>query len=309
MSPRRLALLALLAIALAPGLARAAIPVGMYPFRVPGLSPQQRTELHSVLEAALVSASRRGILQPRAPLLQLANCGDTPVPACLGIAARDGLLLVGRGEIKGSVLLVTAALYDRNGARTREARFVVDLVIQNLRPIGDALMELEIEIDPDGTVAGSKKALPPERDPFGQKPVASGAPPPKPAAPPPLPARPAAPAPAPRAKLDVSAPAAPAVWKRQAGPLFTVLGGALLAGGAAVAVVNRNLAADLDAKRSAGRLTAADRASYDKVDRYNVLSTVLLSAGGVSAAAGTWIWITAPARPGGGAVAMAGGTF
>jgi hypothetical protein len=308
MSPRRLALLALLAIALAPASARAGIPVGMYPFRVPGLSAQQRTELHTLLEAGLVSAARRGILQPRAPVLQLATCGETPAPACLGGAAKEGLLLVGRGEIKGSVLLVTAALYDRNGNRTREARFVVDLVIQNLRPIGEALVELEIEIDPDGTVAGSKKGLPPERDPFGQKPAVAGAPPRAPAAPAPLPARPA-PAEPVRAKIDVSAPAAPAVWKRQAGPLFTIVGGALLAGGAVVAIQARNLAEDLNSKHAAGTLRAVDRPTYDKVDRYNVLSAVLLSAGGVSAAAGTWIWITAPARPGGGAVAMAGGTF
>lgn len=310
MSPRRLALLALLAVALAPGLARAGIPVGLYPFRVPGLSAAQRTELHGLLEAAMISAGRRGILRPRSPALQLATCGDAPAPACLGPAARDGLLLVGRGEPKGSVLLVTAALYDRNGARTREVRFVVDLVIENLRPIGDALMELEVEIDPDGTVAGSKKAPPPERDPFGQRPaVASGAPPPKPAAPPPLPARPAPPPPAKATPLDVSAPAPPALWKRQAGPLLTLLGGALLAGGATVAVLDRNLADALDRKRAAGTLSAADRASYDRVDRYNLLSAVLLSAGGASAAAGTWLWITAPARPGGGAVAMAGGTF
>lgn len=309
MSPTRLGLLALLAIALAPRLARAGLPVGMYPFRVPGLSAPQRAELHGVLEAAVIGAARRGILQARSPLLQPASCGDSPAPPCLGIAARDGLLLVGRGEMKGNVLLVSASLYDRNGARTREVRFVVDLVIQNLRPIGDALMEMEMEIDPDGTVAGSKKALPPERDPFGQRPVASGAPPPKPAAPPPLPPKPAEDAPAPRAKVDLSTPAKPAIWKRQAGPLFTILGGALLGSGTYFAIQSRNLTADLNAKHAGGTLRPVDRSTYDKVDRYNVLSAVLLSAGGVSAAAGTWIWITAPARPGGGAVAMAGGTF
>jgi hypothetical protein len=131
-----------------------------------------------------------------------------------------------------------------------------------------------------------------------------------PVAPPPLPQRPqAAPAPA-RKKLQVAAPAAPApVWKRQAGPLFTIVGGALLAGGATVAVLNRSLADDLEAKRVAGTLSPADRSSFDRVDRYNVLSGLLLGAGGISAAAGTYLWITAPAKPGGGAVAMVGGTF
>lgn len=310
MPSRRLALPVLLAAALAPGVARAGIPVGLYPLRVPGLPAAQRTELHTLVEGAMIVAARRGILQPRAPALQPATCGDAPAPACLAAAARDGVVLVGHGEPKGGVVLVTAALYDRNGARTREVRFVVDLVIENLRPIGDALVELEIEIDPDGTVAGARKAPPPARDPQGPRPaVASGAPPPSPAAPPPLAARPPPPPPAKATPLDVSTPASPAAWRRQAGPLFTILGGALLAGGATVAVVDRNLADRLDRKRAAGTLTAADRASYDRVDRYNVLSAVLLSAGGVSAAAGTWLWITAPPRPGGGAVAMAGGTF
>jgi hypothetical protein len=119
------------------------------------------------------------------------------------------------------------------------------------------------------------------------------------------------PTPAAKAKpLNVAAPApAPATWKRQAGPLFTIVGGALLAGGATVAILNRNLAGDLNRKHAAGTLTATDRTSYDRVDRNNVLSAVLLSAGGVSAAAGTYLWITAPARPGGGAVAGAGGRF
>jgi hypothetical protein len=111
------------------------------------------------------------------------------------------------------------------------------------------------------------------------------------------------------APIDVSAPAEAPVWRRQAGPFFTVVGGALVAGGAAVAIVNRSLTSDLNAKRTAGTLTAADRSSYDKVDRYNVLSTVLLAGGGVSLAAGTWIWITAPARPGDPALAVAGGRF
>jgi hypothetical protein len=198
-------------------------------------------------------------------------------------------------------------------------------------------MALEMEIDPDGTVAGAKKPPPAERDPRGPRPIAAAPPrpilsPPPPAAPPrqvavapavptpspaataSVPPRPAAPPPAraaapARTPINVSAPAAPALWKRQAGPFFTVLGGALLAGGGAVALLNKNLTDDLNAKRAAGTLTVADRSSYDKVDRYNVISTALFAAGGISAAAGTWIWISAPASPGSGAVAMAGGRF
>jgi hypothetical protein len=346
MSPRRLAFVLIAALAAAPALSRAAIPVGMYPIRAPGISAADRKDLHAVLEAALASAARRGILQPRTPVLQLASCGDRPTPACLGAAARDGVILAGHGETANGVLFVTVALYDRTGARTREVRFPVDLVIQNMRPVGMALAGLELEIEPDGTVAGGVPA-PQEPGVAANKPAAAArpgatataiptpipiliptppptgngartAPPtaatPRPAAAPPAPLsapkpppeRAAAASAQPRTPVDVSAPRA--VWKRQAGPLFTILGAGLLAGGGAVAYLNQKLAHDLDAKHAAGTLTASDRASYDKVDRYNVLSAALLSAGGVSVAAGTWIWITAPGS-GSGAVALAGGTF
>jgi hypothetical protein len=368
MSPRRLVLLAL-ALALAPIAARAAVPVAIYPFRVPGLTNAQRTELHGLLEAGIVSGARRGVLEPRGPMILPATCGDVPAAPCLATAAKGGLVLAGRGELRGGIVLLNAALYDRNGAKTREVRFVVDLVIQNLRPIGEALMDLEVEIEPDGTVAGSAKTPPPARDPRGPAPAVAAAPPPLPPRetppPPPPPEVPAAPAgatrapgpakelapetarelsaaaaaavavpvPAPAApppslsaappapdraktakaaapsKLDVSAPADRGAWKRQAGPLFTIVGGALLAGGAAVALVNKSLADDLEAKRASGSLTPADLASYDKVDRYNVLTTVLLAAGGVSAAAGGYLWITAPPKPGAPVMAVAGGRF
>jgi hypothetical protein len=136
----------------------------------------------------------------------------------------------------------------------------------------------------------------------------AAAPPP---APPPAPAKAPAVAPAKpaeKAPVDVSAPSQ-AVWKRQAGPVFTVIGAGLLAGGALVAVANKTLAGDLDEKYRNGTLSPADAASYDKVQRKNVVSAVLLSAGGVSLAAGTYFWFTAPRRPGDVAMAGAGGHF
>ena len=185
MSPRRHAVLALVALALAPGVAAAAIPVAIYPFRVPGLGAAQRADLHAVLEAGLVTAARRGILGPRSPLLLPPSCGDSPTPECLAAAGKDGLVLSGRGEIRAGVVLVTAALWDRQGVRTREVRFVVDLVIQNMRPVGEAITELEMEIDPDGRVARDNRPPPPARDPHGAKaPAVVAAPPPRPAAPP-----------------------------------------------------------------------------------------------------------------------------
>ena len=160
MSPRRLVLLAFVMAALAPGVARAAMPVAIYPMRVPGLSPDQRADIHSLLKAGLLSGSRRGVLRPRTPLFLAAMCTEPPSPACLARLADDGVVLVGRGERKSGSVVITAALYDRNGARTREVRFAVDLVIENLRPVNDALAQLESELDEDGTVAGAPKTPP-----------------------------------------------------------------------------------------------------------------------------------------------------
>lgn len=314
MPGRSLALLAALVAALAPGVGLAAVPVSLYPLRIPGMKPVQRADVHALIQASLISGARRQILQPRTRLLLPVTCGETPSPKCLGAAARDGLVLAGHGERRSGMVIVTVALYDRTGARTQEVTFPVDLVIENLRPITEALIQLEAEIEGDGLVSGGARIPPPPaRIPPPPASVAKAAgaaaiaavplPPPPSFAKGPA----AKPAPAP---IDVSAPAGPApVWKRQAGPFFTILGGALLAGGAVVGLVNKSLANDLDAKHAAGTLTPADASSYDQVHRNNVISTTLLAAGAVSVAAGTWIWITAPARPGDPALAVAGGRF
>jgi len=324
MPSRRLALALLAALAALPIAARAAMPVAIYPFRVPGLSAAQRGDLQSLLEAGLISAARRGVLHPRSPVGLPLSCGESPTPACLGQAARDGLVLTGRGEIRGGVILVAASLWDRNGAHTREVRFVVDLVIQNLRPVNEAVAELEFEIDPDGTVAGSAKVPPPARDPRGPAVAAVPLPPPPPppparaATPPaaaalsaPITARPPPSSPKPAAikatPVDVSAPAKrPAVWKRQAGPLFTFVGAGLLAAGGLVAIQNRALAHDLESRYAAGSLTPGDAASYDRVAQNNLVTALLVGGGAVSLGAGTYLWITAPASGSRGSVAMAG---
>jgi hypothetical protein len=181
MSSRRLAIALLAALATAPVAARAAVPVAIYPFRVPGLSAAQKKDLQALIEAGLISAVRRGVLTPRSPIGLAVSCGEVPTAPCLGTAARDGLVLTGRGEIRGGVILVAASLWDRNGNHTREVRFVVDLVIQNLRPVNEAIAELEIEIEPDGTVSGSAKTPPPARDPRGAAVAVVPPPPPPPA--------------------------------------------------------------------------------------------------------------------------------
>ncbi len=302
--PVRRAVLALAGavLALSPALALAGTPVAIYPLRVPGISAAQRADLYGMLEAALASAARRGILSPRAPVLLPATCGDAPSVACLAEAAKGGLVLAGRGELRSGTVLVSAALFDSTGTRTRAVRFVVDLVIQNLRPFSESMLELEGEIAPDGHVVRD------DRDPQGgsaQKvPALAAAPPPAAVT-----AAPQKAAAAARLAEPARAPRGPPLWRRTAGPWLTGVGAALLAGGATVAVLNRSLANDLDARYANHQLSAADRSSYDRVRTYNLLSTSLFAAGGVATATGTWIWISAPAAPGAPAAVGAGGRF
>jgi hypothetical protein len=254
---RTAGLLVAAALALAPAFASAGFPVAVYPFRVPSLTAAQRDEMHGILEAALASASRRGVVSPRSPLLLAKTCGDAPTPACLAEAAGGSLVLTGRGELRSGMVLVTAALWDSAGNRTREVRFAVDLVIQNLRPVGEALQELEVEIEPDGKVSrpgGAPTARDPHGPPAAKTPAVAAAPAPPPRHAPALAApAPARAGPAERIEVAAAAPRAPARWKRTAGPWLTGAGAALLAGGAAVGWLNRDLSDELDGSTRAAR--------------------------------------------------------
>jgi hypothetical protein len=84
---------------------------------------------------------------------------------------------------------------------------------------------------------------------------------------------------------------------------------ALLGGGAAIGYLNRGAADELEARYARGELTAADRASYDRVETYNVLSSALFAAGATATVWGTCLWISAPAAPGAPVAIGAGGRF
>jgi hypothetical protein len=362
MAPARLSPLFAAALALAPGLASAGVPVGIYPFRVPGLSTDQRADLHAMVAAGLSAASRRGVLALRSPAFLPGSCGESPEPACLAGIAGGGLVFAGRGELKSGLVVLSAAFTDRNGARSREVRVVVDLVVQNLRPVSEALLALEVDVAPDGAIV--RDDPPAARDPAGAPGnTIAGAP-----LPAPTPARAAAGASAPRTPPPAASaagetrdpariaaataaptptaerpgmppasdrilapsaptgsltpvrpadgtrergpsPGAPALWRRTAGPWLTAIGVALLGGGAAVGYLNRGDADDLEARYARGELAAADRASYDRVQRYNVLSSALFAAGATATAWGACLWIAAPPAPGAGVAVGAGGRF
>jgi hypothetical protein len=71
-------------------------------------------------------------------------------------------------------------------------------------------------------------------------------------------------------------------------------GAALLAGGAVLAVLGRNLSQELEDKYRGAGLSRSDAAAYDRLDLYNLAGTTMLVAGGVGFVSGLTLWSLAP---------------
>lgn len=269
---------AILAVCLGagPALARAGTPVAIYPPQGAGLTEAEVTDLQDLLAAGLrTAAQRRGNLSPAKPLVLPPTCGAPPKDACLAGLAKGGAVLVSKVTRRPVGLVVTLALVDAAGVRTRPEAFVADLAIQSAAPADHALSLLEFKL-----------GAPP-------------APPPVAAAPAPAPSAPLAPRPPPPDPLRLAEPAAPAAgpgtpWQSTAGSWCVYGGLAALAGGVTFGLLGKQLTSELNDKAASGRLTAADASSYDRVKTYGTAATALLVAGGVSTATGLVFWSIAP---------------
>ncbi len=255
----------------APGEARAALPVAIYPLASEGLRPEEQADLIALLEAGLRDAARRAVLRqgPRLP----PSCGATPADACLAGLADGGAVLLARASRRGAEVQVTAALVDARGRRTRAATFSLNLAVQSTRPVGLALEALEFELleppPPQGVAAAA-----PARANTALAPAPSAS----------L---------APALALERAGPAAPD-WRREAGQWTTAGGLVLLCGGGAAAWLGARLTKDLDARYQGGLLRPEDAADYRRVERYGAAATTLLVAGGVLTATGLTLWALAP---------------
>jgi hypothetical protein len=308
---RALAASALLAC-LAPLTARAAVPVAIYPPQgAAGVTGEALEDVQSLLESALRSGARRGVLTPATPLVLPASCGQPGTDACLAKLAGSGRVLQVRVKASGGVLVVTMALVDGAGKRTSTVGFGLDPMIQSSLPAQQGLAALETLVEEkvaaaapstgaaaaavkSGLAAGEGAAAPGATASATSAPAAATQ------------AAPAAPAPKPdlrvsdlptrRAVLAVREPGTPAPtpWQSTAAKWTAIGGLALLGAGVAVAVLNKQLADDLTTKSGNNSLRASDAASYDKVDTYNTASTVLFVAGGVAVATGVTLWAIAP---------------
>ncbi|MGB8931944.1 MAG: hypothetical protein WCC48_11915, partial [Anaeromyxobacteraceae bacterium] len=183
-SSRRLSwLVAVAVIGAAPVVARGAVPVGLYPLQVEGLSEGERAEVQAILESALQGSAARGVLEPRSPLLVPGSCKAPITTGCVATLARGGVVLYAKAKRRGAQLQVTVLLVDAAGRRTRAAAFPIDLFIQNLRPANDALASVEAEL-----AAGAlEDPTPPPPPPGGRTQVAAPVAPAPPSPPAPTP--------------------------------------------------------------------------------------------------------------------------
>lgn len=288
---------------LAPGVARAAIPVAVYPPRGTGVSEDTIADVQSLIESALRARVRRGVLVPATPLVLRASCSEPAQDACLGRLAGKGLVLHARVRSSGNVLVVTLALVDAEGKSTRPAAFGVDQAIMSSLSAQQALATLEALVEESAASGSVVSSAPrPKRAEGGQphpSARADDSPAPAIAAPAPKAATPdlrAAPSAAPRPEYAMREPEAPRTpWQARAGKWSALGGLVLLAAGGAVGYLDKRLSDDLTASSQKNALTAADRSRYDRVKTYNLAANVLFAAGGAAVGTGLVLWAMAPA--------------
>jgi hypothetical protein len=304
---------------LAPVAASAAIPVAIYPpHGAAGVSSEALDDVQSLVESALRAGSRRGVLVPARPLLLPASCGQPGTDACLAKLAGSGRVLQIRVKVSGGVLVVTMALVDGAGARTSAVGFGMDPSIMSSLPAQQALAALETMVEDNkapsasaaagavksglaagAVTAGAAGAATAGRSSASTAASSTAASPG--AAPAPKPDLRVSDLPTRRAVLAVREPGPPAAtpWQATAGKWTAAGGLGLIAAGAAVAFMNKQLADDLTKKSGSNGLRPSDSSSYDKVDTYNTATAVLFVAGGVAVATGVTLWAIAPSADGG----------
>jgi hypothetical protein len=328
----------MLALALASAAAPAAAQIARRPIAIYPLSRSESSDASDVLgllDAALHRAAQRNDdIAVAEPLVLRAACGPSAsaTAQCLGNLAGSGLVLRATVHKSSGSLVIALEAIDGSARSFGPVTASVDAFIQSAEPFAHAIILLVDQVIAAdrrraGRVAGGASPAaggsvplpPPPRTTASSAPTASApaapgaaeAPPPKPSPPKPPPAPPVLkvtpPHPAPAQVVATSDSAPPGQWMRTAGPVVTIAGCAALAGGVAVAVMNRSLSRSLERKYEAGTLTAADLSSYDRVERNNKLAKLLFASGGGVTLAGLAIWTAAPEK--GTVVASVSGRF
>jgi hypothetical protein len=299
MPGRPLALLLCLS-ALAPSHAGGQVSVSIYPVEAEGLTEGDRADVQSLVESAVRTGERRGVIRLRTPAILPASCRAPASDACLALLAKqkDCVILTPRAKQRTSQIAVTLSFVEPTGRRTRPAAFAFDSFLQDLRPAVQAVAmaesDLQLEVKPD--VEPKERAEGAERrEPLAAQ-AAPAAAPELASAGPRVALKPAEPSAASRA-LDPPAPkrgSKAGEWKGTVGPWASLGGVVLLAGGATAGLLGKSLNDDLTKKAGSNSLVPGDAASFDRLDTYALLANSLLIVGGVVTATGLTIWAMAP---------------
>lgn len=295
-SRRRTAWLAVAWALALPAAAGAATPMALYPPNTDALTRDEAADVEAVLLSGLGQAARSNTITVRDPPLLRASCGRSPSDECLAGLAAGGAVLVARARRDGVHVVVTFALVDGQGRRTRSSTFLTTLSVQDARPCAQAIWLLEDELSRPSALAPppargrptpATAAQAPRRPPRPE----DGTPVPPPDLTPAAPATPSAATPA------APRPAAPGGrWStgRLAGAWIAGGGLAVVAAGALAGYRAQGLDRDLTDRFQAGTLTPADGPVYRSVQRWNLTGNVLLIAGGVVTAGGATLFFLSP---------------
>lgn len=260
--------------------------VSVYPVAAANGANADAADVQSLLDAALHRlAQRNPDVLVGVPLVTRLACGIAPAapPPCLAGLAAGGIVLRVTVHRSQNTIVALMEAVDARARLVGPVTVSIDAFAQSAEPLVQGVNIL-FEM--------AQSAARPKPD------LRAAAPAPAPA---PAPARP----PAVVAKPATSR--APRTWMRTAGPWITGTGAALLAGGLAVSFMSRTATDELDRKFQAGTLTASDRPSYDRIEKYDTLTRALLASGAAITLSGVAIWTAAPAR--GGTVAGVAGRF
>jgi hypothetical protein len=144
--PGALALAALLAATAPVRAAAGGVPIAVYPVSPEGLNADEVADVRSVIESGIRQVERSLELTSRDPLFVKETCGRSPTNACLAEVAGDGVVLLARARREGIHVLVSIALVDGRGHRTRWALFLTTLSVQDARPCAQAIGMLQYEL-------------------------------------------------------------------------------------------------------------------------------------------------------------------
>jgi hypothetical protein len=282
---------ALAAVAAVASTARAQqVPVRIHPLGGSERDAPAIADAQALLESAVPSAARRSErLVAAKPLVTPPRCAPALAADCLARLAQDGIVVTGTVRMSGGVMVVALRAVNGAGRVVGQLDVGVDAFVQSAEPLARALLVIEARLPtslpgatPEATVRSEPPASRAQRPEPGRGDAMTD---------------PALRPDPPRADSTVrykEPKPVPGTGRLTAGKWTTGVGVALLAGGTAVALLNRSRAQDLAGRYESNSLTPGDASKYRAVETYGVVATALLVGGGAATVTGLVLWGTAP---------------